>query len=52
MMRQEMEQATKQQEEQVRNKEIEQEREQIEKDKLNKQQVTQNGKTVLYNMYD
>ena len=52
MMRQEMEQATKQQEEQARNKEIEQEREQIEKDKLNKQQVTQNGKTVLYNMYD
>ena len=52
MMRQEMEQATKRQEEQARNKEIEQEREQIEKDKLNKQQVTQNGKTVLYNMYD
>ena len=51
-MRQQMEQATKQQEEQARNKEIEQEREQIEKDKLNKQQVTQNGKTVLYNMYD
>ena len=51
-MRKEMKQATKQQEEQARNKEIEQEREQIEKDKLNKQQVTQNGKTVLYNMYD
>ena len=52
MMRQEMEQATKQQEEQARNKEIEQEREQIEKDKLNKQQLTQNGKSVLNNMYE
>ena len=47
MMRREMEQANKQQEEQARNKEIEQEREQIEKDKLNKQQLTQNGKTVF-----
>ena len=47
MMRREMEEANKQQEEQAKNKEIEQEREQIEKDKLNKQQLTQNGKTVF-----
>ena len=45
-----MEQAAKEQEEQARNKEIEQEREQIENDKLSKQQMTQNGKTVIYNM--
>ena len=37
-MRQHVEQATMQQEEQARNKEIEQEREQIEKDKLNKKE--------------
>ena len=43
-----MEQVAKQQEEQVRDKEIEQEREQIEKDKLNKQQITQSGKAVPY----
>ena len=42
-MRQKMEQTAKQQEEQARDKEIEQEREQIEQDKLNKQQLTQNG---------
>ena len=43
MMRQEIEQATKQQEEQAKNKEIEQEREHLEMGKLNKQQVTQNA---------
>ena len=47
MMRHKMEQAAKEQEEQARNKEIEQEREQIEKDKLSKQQMTQNGKIVI-----
>ena len=52
MMRHKMEQAAKEQEEQARNKEIEQEREQIENDKLSKQQMTQNGKTIIYIMYD
>ena len=42
-MRQEMEQATKQQKVQAQNTGMEQEREQIEKFKLNKQQLTQNA---------
>jgi len=46
-MRQEMEHVTKQQQEQTRNKEMEQEREQIEKDKLDKQQLTQKGNNTV-----